>query len=408
MTMVALLGTLDSKSEEIAYVRDEMLSQGVTPLVMDVGIRGEPGFPPDIRREQVANAAGANMDNLLTADSTTADLLTTMAQGAGELLKQLHADGSIQGVIGLGGGKGTALISQAMRELPIGFPKLIVSPNASGNTRRFVGSKDIWMASPVTDLMGLNRINRRILQQAAAAICAMAQLPEGPKVSSRRPALALTSFGVTTPAAERCKALAEQLGFEVLVFHARGTGGQAMEELIQRGVFAAVLDLTLSELADEMAGGIASAGPHRLEAAGEVGIPQVWVPGALDVINFGPPGTVPERYSGRVFYPHSASATLMRTNVEESIALGRMLAAKANAARGPVAVLIPLRGFSALDMEGKPFHHPEADAAFVRMLEQSLSPHVTVRKLPLHINDPGFADEVVQTLASLMGGESAV
>jgi len=403
MIKVALIGTLDSKSEEIAYVRDETMTRGIKPLVIDVGIRGEPGFAPDISREQVAAAAGTTIDALLSADATTADALATMARGAGVILIGLHAQGVIAGVLGLGGGKGTALISQAMRALPIGFPKVIVSPNASGNTRRFVGSKDIWMVSPITDLMGLNRINRRILQQAAAAICAMAQSPEQPRVDSPRLEVALTSYGVTTPAAERCKALAERLGLEVLVFHARGTGGQAMEELVRRGVFAGVLDLTLSELANEVAGGIASAGLHRLEAATEVGVPQVVVPGALDVINFGPPGTIPERYSGRVFYPHSASATLMRTNAEESVELGRLIATKLNAARGPVAVLIPLLGFSALDREGKAFYDPGANAGFIDSLEKAISPEVAVRKLPYHVNDPSFADEMVQTLGTMLG-----
>jgi uncharacterized protein (UPF0261 family) len=407
MTTVVLLGTLDSKSEETAFVRDELLTRGISPLVIDVGVLGEPGLHPDIDRREVAVAAGAAFEDLLIGDRTTADVLSVMARGASALLCRLYQEGAISGVMGLGGGKGTALIAEAMRALPIGFPKVIVSPNASGNTERFVGSKDIWMVSPVTDLMGLNRINRRTLAQGAAAICAMATLPPDAQVGSPKPAIALTSYGVTTPAAERCKALSEQLGFEVLVFHARGTGGRAMEELIRGGTFVAVLDLTLSELADEVAGGTATAGPHRLEAAGETGIPQVVAPGALDVINFGPPGTVPERYAGRLFYPHSTSATLMRTNAAESARLGQLVAAKLNLAKGPVTVLIPSRGFSALDAEGKPFHDPAADAAFVRALQESLSPEVTLIELPCHVNDPAFADQMVQELARMVGSRLA-
>jgi uncharacterized protein (UPF0261 family) len=402
---IGVVATLDSKGEEAAYLRDEIAAAGLRPLVLDVGVRGQPAFPADVNREQVAAAAGTSVADLLSADRTSADALSTMAQGAGELLADMVEAGTIAGVLGLGGGKGTALIAQAMRRLPIGFPKILVSTAASGNTRRFLGSKDIWIVSPVTDLMGVNRINRGTLRQAAAAICAMARLPRETESTLDRPAVALTSYGVTTPAAERCKALAEERGYEVLVFHARGTGGLAMEELIERRVFAGVLDLTLSELADEVAGGIASAGAQRLEATGRAGIPQVVAPGALDVINFGPPSTVPEKHAGRVFYPHSASATLMRTSAEESAELGRLVAAKLNAATGPVAVLIPLEGYSALDADGKRFHDPDANAAFVEALEGALSPGITLLKLPHHVNDPAFADQMVQTLDSLIGGQ---
>jgi uncharacterized protein (UPF0261 family) len=406
MITIALLATLDSKGQEIACVRDVVVGQGIQTLIIDVGVRGSPTVTPDVSRQQVAIAAGTTLDALLQAKLTSADALSTMARGASVLLKQFCAEGSIAGVLGLGGGKGTALIAEAMRALPIGFPKVLVSTAASGDTRRFIGSKDIWMISPVTDLMGLNRINRTILEQAATAICAMATLPVG-ETASKQPAIALTSYGVTTQASERCKALAERLGFEVIVFHARGTGGQAMEELIERGVFAGILDLTLSELANELAGGNASAGPQRLEAAGRAGIPQVIVPGALDVINFGPPNTVPDKYKGRKLYPHSASATLMRTDRDESAELGQIVANKLNAARGPVSVLIPAKGFSALDRENQPFYDPQADTAFAQSLEGHLLSTVAVRKLPWHINDPEFADEVVRTLASMMAGQKS-
>jgi len=403
-TTIAVLATLDSKGEEAAYLRDEIAAAGLQPMLVDVGVGGEAALAADISRDQVAAAAGTGVAALLDGDVTTAEALSAMAQGAGVLLAQWVKDEAIAGALGLGGGKGTALIAQAMRSLPIGFPKLLVSTAASGNTRRFLGSKDIWIVSPVTDLMGVNRINQGILRQAAAAICAMALLPREAESAPSRPALALTSYGVTTPAAERCKALAEELGYEVLVFHARGTGGQAMEELIEREVFAGVLDLTLSELADEVAGGIASAGPQRLEAAGRVGIPQVVAPGALDVVNFGPPGTVPEKLAGRVFYPHSSSATLMRTNAQESAELGQLVARKLNAATGPVAVLIPLEGYSALDVSGKPFYDPDANAAFVEALEAALSADVILVKLPYHVNDPLFAEQMVGTLDRLIAG----
>ncbi len=397
---IAILGTLDTKGEEFAFLRAAIESAGCATLLIDCGVLEPPACRPDIRREQVAAAGGQNIADLTAAHDRGASI-AAMASGAAVLVRNLFDQGKINGLISLGGSAGTTIGTAAMRSLPAGFPKLMVSTLASGDTRPFVGAKDIAMLYPIVDIAGLNRISRRVLANAAAAIAGMVNQPETTAQSSK-PLVAATMFGVTTPCVTAARKILEESGYEVLVFHATGTGGQAMESLIEDGYIAGVLDITTTELADELAGGVMSAGAHRLEAAGSKGIPQIVCPGALDMVNFGPLDSVPEKYRQRRLYVHNPNVTLMRTTPEECAELGRITAEKLNRARGPAAFLMPLRGVSAIDAAGQPFAAPEADARFLEALRKDLSPRVRLMEIEAHINDPAFAQCAARTLLEMM------
>jgi uncharacterized protein (UPF0261 family) len=319
-----------------------------------------------------------------------------MARAAPRLLGRLAAEGRIQGVIALGGGGGTAIATAAMRALPIGFPKLMVSTLASGNTAAYVGTTDIAMMPAVVDVQGLNRISRTILARAAGAICGMVEADVA--AGDERPLVVASMFGNTTPCIEAAIPLLEAAGYEVLVFHATGTGGRAMEALVASGMVAGVLDVTTTELADELVGGVLSAGPERLDAAAKHGVPAIVAPGCLDMVNFGEPRTVPEKLAGRRFYEHNPQVTLMRTSPEECAALGRLVAAKVNASRGPVSVLIPTRGVSVISAAGGPFHDQHADESLFQAIETGLRPGIPCTKLDCTINDPAFAKACVTAL----------
>lgn len=397
---VAILGTLDTKGEEFAYLRSRVESAGLAALVIDGGVLDAPAFVPDISRQEVARAAGHEIDELL-ATRDRGRSVAAMAAGATVVVRRLFAEGKIQGLISLGGSAGTTIGTAAMRVLPTGFPKLMVSTLASGDTRPFVGTKDIAMLYPVVDIAGLNRVSRRILGNAAAAIAGMVNQETTDSCESK-PLIAATMFGVTTPCVTVARRLLEQRGFEVLVFHATGTGGEAMEGLIADGYIAGVLDITTTELADELAGGVMSAGPHRLEAAAAKGIPQVVCPGAIDMVNFGPLDSVPERYRGRRLYVHNPNVTLMRTTPEECAELGRITAEKLNRSQGATVVLMPLRGVSAIDGTGLPFGWPEADRSYLDALKASLHRRIPLVEVDAHINDELFAQKAVNTLLELM------
>ena len=315
-------------------------------------------------------------------------------------------DGRFDGIVSMGGGGGTAIATAAMRALPIGVPKLMVSTLAAGDTRPYVGIKDIVMMPSVVDIAGINRLSARIIANAAGAIVGMVGA-EPPVDTVTRPLVAATMFGVTTPCVTKAREILEGAGYEVLVFHATGTGGRTMEDLIRGGFIAGVLDITTTELADELAGGVLSAGPDRLEAAGETGIPQVVSAGALDMVNFGAPETVPERYAGRTFYPHNPQVTLMRTTADENAHLGRLIAGKLNRAKGPTTFLMPMRGVSLIDMEGKPFFDPAADAAFLGALKASLAPSVKLVEIDTDINDERFARAAAEMLIAEMKSRAA-
>jgi uncharacterized protein (UPF0261 family) len=398
---IALIGTFDTKGEEFFYLRERIESAGLRTLMIDVGVLGSPAFAVDISQEEVAAAANENLAALRT-DRDRGRSIAGMAVGARAILGRLFDQGTIHGVASLGGSAGTTIATAAMRALPYGFPKLMVSTLASGDVKPFVGTTDICMMPSVLDIAGLNHVSRRIISNAAGAICGMVRSEVGVALDEK-PAIAATMFGVTTPCVAAARRVLEERGYEVLVFHATGTGGQAMEKLIEDGAFRAVLDITTTELADELVGGVMSAGPHRLEAAGRRGIPQVVCPGAIDMVNFGPQETVPAQFRGRTLYVHNPSVTLMRTTLEECGEIGRITAIKLNRASGPVTVLIPLRGVSAIDKIGGPFCSQEALNAYRGALKALLSPTIRLVELDAHINDPEFALAAADLLMESLG-----
>jgi uncharacterized protein (UPF0261 family) len=399
--IVVLVGTLDTKGEEYAYLRDRVREHGAEVILVDAGVLGEPRVEPDVSREEVARAAGADHAELREAADRGA-AVDVMGRGAAAVLERLHAEGRLDGVAAVGGSGNTSIAARAVRDLPIGVPKLIVSTVASGDTRPYVGAADVTMMYSVVDIAGINQVSARILANAAGAIAGMAGVSL-PAAGDARPLVGATMFGVTTPCVSRARERLEELGYEVLVFHATGTGGQSMEALVTGGFLAGVLDATTTELADDLVGGVLSAGPDRLEAAGRAGLPQVVSLGALDMVNFGPRETVPERFAERNLYVHNPTVTLMRTTAEECAELGRRIARKLNAASGPTALYIPLKGVSAIDVEGQPFRDEDADAALFGALRDHLdTARVEVHEEERDINDPAFADAMAERLHALI------
>jgi uncharacterized protein (UPF0261 family) len=404
---VYLLGTLDTKGPEIAFLRHRLTELGIAVVVMDTGCLGDPAFRADISREEVFHAAGTSLAEQ-RAKSDRGEAVTLAAAGAERLVGQAHARGELDGVLGLGGSAGSTIGAAAMRQLPIGVPKLLVSTMASGQVRQYVGDKDIVLLNSIVDFAGINRISRLVLEEAAAAVAGMVRFraaEEGVNPADK-PLIAATMFGVTTPCVQRAREVLEQAGYEVLVFHATGNGGQAMESLIRDGVIAGVLDITTTELADELVGGVLSAGPLRLTAAAQAGIPQVVSVGALDMVNFHAPETVPERFKGRKFYRHNPSVTLMRTTPEENARLGEELATKVARAAKCAAILIPLLGVSALDREGAAFDDPVARNALIAAIRAHHGSTELV-EINAHINDPGFAEACANKLLELLRSSSS-
>ena len=396
---VCLFATLDTKGREAAFVRDELARAGVATVLVDCGCLGEPSVPADVPREEVFRAAGTTLETM-RAHGDRGEAVTKAAEGAALLAKRWHDEGKLEGVLGLGGSAGTTIASAAARALPIGVPKLVVSTLASGSVGHFVGSSDLLLLNAVVDVAGINRISRAVLARAAQAMSGMVRgkIPEG---AADRPLVAASMFGVTTPCVERARGLLEERGFEVLVFHATGAGGRTLEKLATDGMLAGVLDITTTELADELVGGVLSAGPDRLTAAGKRGIPQVVSVGALDMVNFHGIDTVPERFRGRKLHRHNANVTLMRTTPEENARLGEEIGRKLSAAKGPVRVLLPSRGVSAIDREGQPFDDPGARRALFAGIRSMLDAS-RIEELDLHLNDSAFADRAVEVLASFL------
>ncbi len=397
--VVAILGTLDTKGAEFKYLKEKVEEFGCKTIVIDAGILDPPYFEPDIKRDEVAMAAGVDLNSLLEKRDR-GESVTTMATGASIIVKRLYDEGKIDGIVSLGGSAGTSIATAAMKKLPAGFPKVMVSTLASGDTRPYVGTKDITMMYSIVDISGLNRLSKQIIANAAGAICGMVKAKL--QTENEKPVIGATMFGVTTPCVTRVREILEQNGYEVLVFHATGTGGQAMESLIEDGIITAVADITTTEWVDELCGGVLSAGPHRLEAAAKKGIPQVVCPGALDMCNFGPIDTVPECYKNRKLYKHNPTVTLMRTTPEESKKLGEIIGKKVSQAKGPTAVIIPKKGVSAIDAAGKPFYDPDADKALFEALKENVKPPVELIELDLHINDPEYAEFVANKLLELI------
>jgi uncharacterized protein (UPF0261 family) len=404
-----LIGTFDTKGAEYALVRSMILARGHDVVTMDIGVLGDAPapFPVDIGADEIARAGGVVLADL-RARGDRGSAVDAMQRGARSLIAQLFAANRFDGVLGLGGGGGTTMITAAMRELPVGVPKVMVSTMASGNTTPYVDVKDITMMYSVVDIAGINPISRRILGNAAGAICGMLDAMSNDIASPERPAIAATMFGVTTPCVTAARQRLEATGFDVVVFHATGTGGRAMEGLIDDGFFRAVLDVTTTEWADEVVGGVLSAGPDRLAAAGRRGIPQVVSVGALDMVNFGAADTVPPRFATRNLHKHNATVTLMRTTADECEEIGRRIMGQLNQATGPVTLVLPLHGMSMLDAPGKPFHDPEADRALFDALRGDAGPRVNIREIDAHINDPVFADALVEELLAVMPSKVGV
>jgi len=392
---IALLGAFDTKGAEYAFVKECIESCGHRTLAIDVGILDPPGLAPDIPRAEVAKAGGADLA-ALASRKDRGEAVAAMSRGAAALLPRLYVEKRFDGVIALGGTGGTSVACAAMRALPIGVPKVMVSTVAGGDVSSYIGVSDIVMVPSLVDVAGINRISRVVFARAAGAICGMveAAVPAG----RDKPLIAASMFGNTTPCVNAAKAILEQAGYEVLVFHCTGAGGRTMESLIDAGLIAGVLDVTTTEWADEVAGGVFSAGPTRLEAAARSGVPAVVAPGCLDMVNFGPPETVPAKYKDRRFYPHNPNVTLMRTTPEENRQIGGIIAAKLNASRGPVTLLIPRRGISMIDLEGKPFHWPEANQALFEAMKKDLRHDIPVIEMECDVNDPAFATRCAETL----------
>lgn len=405
MVTVLVLGTLDTKGLEYEYLCERLRSNGVDPLVVDVGVLGEPLLTADVSREEVARAAGAELASLASR-MDRGEAVSAMARGAAAVVGKLAEAGRIRGAIALGGRGGTAIASRAFRVLPLGVPKVIVSTAASGNTQMYVGETDLVLMPSVADIAGINRLSARIIANAAAVLAGMV-LASPLEFNASKWVVGASMFGVTTPCVTAARARLVARGYEVLVFHMTGTGGRTLESLAGQGWLSGVLDVTTTELADELVGGVFSAGPDRLMAARAAGVPQVVSVGALDMVNFGPPDTVPRKFEGRLFYEHNPSVTLMRTSPAECAELGRRLATRLSSGKGRCAIFLPLRGVSALSVAGGPFWAPAANEALFGAIREHLDlGRVKLVELDADINDPAFATAMADELDGYMAAES--
>ncbi|MFC7131273.1 Tm-1-like ATP-binding domain-containing protein [Haloferax chudinovii] len=397
---VVIVGTLDTKGEEIGFARDVLEGQGLEVHLVDVGVMGEPELDPDTDAAAVAEAGGSTLEALREAGDR-GKAIEIMGDGAAVVASRLHDEGRLDGILGLGGGGNTSVATAAMRALPMGVPKLMLSTMASGDTEPYIGYHDIAMMYSVADIEGLNQLSRTVISNAALAMVGMVS-NEPDAETEEKPTIGITMFGVTTPCVQTARDWLEARGYETIVFHATGTGGRAMESLIEEGVIDGVLDVTTTEWADELVGGVLAAGPDRLDAAAERGIPQVVSTGALDMVNFGPKDSISDEFDGRRFHVHNPQVTLMRTTPEENAELGRIIAEKLNAATGPTALALPLGGVSMLDAEGEEFHDPEADDALFDALRDHLDDDVEVIESPANINDDEFARTLAKAIDSRM------
>jgi uncharacterized protein (UPF0261 family) len=400
---IALVGTLDTKGAEIAYVRDRLLELGTQPVVIDSGILGEPGCAADVTREEVARAGGHRLDDVRRARSRGA-AVELMLEGVRATCVRLYADGRVAGVLCLGGAEGALLGAAAMHALPVGVPKLIVSPSASGRRSfgPFVGEADVTVMHSVIDILGLNPVARAIFDNAAAAVAGMVRDAGRPVTGLGERCVGVTMLGQTTPGVMRVREVLVKAGQEPVIFHANGVGGPAMEQLIDSGALGGVIDYTLSELANSLLDGIHATGPERLRVAGRRGLPQVVVPGCVDFFNQGPRSELPERYRQRKTYFHNPVATLVRLSAEEGAQLGRLVAERLAESRGPIRVVVPTRGFSLADAEGGDLWDPDADRAFVDSLRDALRPDIPFEEVDAHVDDPDFADLVADRYLTLL------
>jgi uncharacterized protein (UPF0261 family) len=399
-TCVVLAGALDTKHIEYVFVRDRLTSHGIMSIMLDFGVLGTAGIEADVTRMNVAAAAGTTL-RALQASGDRNDAMVAMANGAAAEVSRLYQEGKVSGLIVLGGSNAGYVMGRLAQSLPFGVPKILVSTIVAGDTRPYVGTSDLTMMYPVVDISGVNSISRTVLAHAADACAGMLTAPAVELTTGKR-SIAASMFGVTTACVSRVQRILESDGCEVHTFHANGVGGLTLEAMLRDGLFDAVVDITTTELADEMMGGVCSAGPGRLTAAGAMGIPQVVSVGALDMVNFGALETIPAKYRGRVLHAHNPAVTLMRTNLEECAALGKEIARKLNAATGPAEVLVPLRGFSQVSVKGAPFCDPAADKALIDALSENLVPQIPLHLIDTDINDPAFGAEVTQSLRRML------
>ena len=397
---VVIIGALDTKGAEFAYVKGLIETAGVDTLVVDFGTMGAPELEPDVSRAEVAAAAGGDISYLASGEHKD-EAMETMAKGLAVVVRRLYDEGRLGGIIGMGGTGGTSIATTGMRVLPVGVPKVMVSTVAGGDVSAYAGTRDITFIPSIVDVAGINSISRAIFANAAGAIAGMVKL-ERPPAGEERPLVTASMFGNTTSCVERARGVVEGGGYEVLVFHATGIGGRTMESLIADGYIAGSLDLTTTEIADEVCGGVFSAGPERCIAASRAGVPAVVAPGCVDMANFDAIETVPERYKGRNLYQWNPNVTLLRTNVTENVRIGEILAAAVNLATAPTAVLLPMRGVSMLDSEGERFWDPEADRACFDAIRNGLRADIGVHEIDNNINDPEFADYAANTLLEML------
>lgn len=397
---VVIVGSLDTKGREFAFLKELVEQEGLETLVVDFGVMGEPGFEPHTSREKVAEAGQGDLAYLSTGEHKD-EAMRTMASGLAAVVRQLYDEGKLDGIIGMGGSGGTSVATAAMRTLPVGVPKVMVSTVGGGDVSAYAGTKDITFMPSIVDVAGINSISRAIYANAAGAIAGMVRL-EKPETVEEKPLVTASMFGNTTTVVDRARGMVEENGYEVLVFHATGTGGRTMEDLIRDGYIDGSLDITTTELADYVCGGVFSAGLDRCMAASRAGIPAVIVPGCVDMANFWGIDTVPEKYKNRNLYEWNPNVTLLRTNVEENTRIGEMIADAANAATAPIAILLPLKGVSMLDSEGGAFWDPEADQACFDAIKRKIKPGIPVIEMDHNVNDPEFADKVAGTLLAML------
>lgn len=396
---IAVIGALDTKGSDYAYVKQLIEQRGHRVLLINTGVLGEPFFPPDVTAEQVAQAGGASLRELRDRKEKSY-AMEVMTKGIAVVMKQLYERGRIDGGLSMGGSNGTMIGTSGLRALPIGIPKVMVSTVASGDTQPYVGISDIVMIPSVLDVSGLNRISAQIYANAVGTIVGMVET-ETPTFQGK-PLVTATMFGNTTTLVNRCKDLIEDKGYEVLVFHATGTGGKTMDSLVEKGYITSVLEVTPTELADELVGGVLTAGPNRMDAAAKWGLPQVIAPGCMDMVNFWGMDTVPEEFRDRLLYPWNPNVTLMRTNVEENKRLGQLLAEKANQCKGPVAIYLPLQGISELDAPGREFWWPEADEALFESIKEHTNEDIPIYEIDCNINDELFAQTISDKMLDLL------
>ena len=400
---IVMIGAFDTKGPEYTFLREQILARGHKVFAVNTGVLGSTDlFPVDIEAEELARASGADL-KALREKKDRGEAMKAMCAGAPSVVRSLYEKRPFDGIIGMGGTGGTTVVTAAMRALPLGVPKVCVSTAASGDTSTYVGTKDITMIPSIVDVAGVSRISRIIFSRAAGAVCGMAEV-EPPVAAEEKPIITASMFGNTTECVNACVEILSARGYEVLVFHATGTGGKTMESLVSEDLVDAVLDITTTEWADTVCGGVFDAGPDRLDAAGKMGIPHLIVPGCVDMANFGPTDTVPQKYrdAKRTFYEWNSSVTLMRTNVDENKRMGQVFAEKANAAKGPVAFLIPLRGVSILDGDGQPFCDRQADAALFEAIKTNVRKEIPIVEVDANINDPEFAETAIETMLQLI------